>query len=134
MATQDSDDRSLGELLAELSADVKAVARDQVALARAEIGAVARVAARDAAIMALGSIVGLIGFGMLCAAAVAGLEPLIAPLWARLLIMAGVYLAGGGTVAAMFVRRLQNDVSSGLERTRDETAKTVETVKEALNA
>ncbi len=134
MATEDSNDRPLSELIADLSADMKAVARDQVALARAELGTVAKLAARDAALIALGGVVALIGFGMLCVAAVVALEPLIAPLWARLLIMAGVYLAGGGLVASAYVSKLQHDVSSGLERTREETAKTVETVKEALNA
>ena len=107
---------------------------ETIALTRAEISVVARTAVRDGAAAALGGIVALIGLAMLCVAAVDALGPVIAPLWARLLLMAAVYLAVGGGVALLFVRKLREDVASGLEQTRTETEKTSEAVEEALNA
>ncbi len=134
MPTADTDNQRLGELVRQLTTDFKAITRDELALARAEARTVARTAARDAAVVALAGAVALIGLGMLCVAAVDGLAAVIAPLWLRLLLMAAVYLIVGGLLARLFIGRVRTDVSKGLERTRKETVKTAEAVKEAFNA
>ena len=104
----------MGELLHRISDDVKTIARDEVELARHELERTAKVAAADAAVILLGGIVALIGLGLLCVVAVVALEPLIDPLWLRLLIMAVVYMAAGGTVAGAFAKRLKRDATPDL--------------------
>lgn len=97
------------ELLHRITDDVKIIAHDEVELVRGELQQTARHAAVDAAAVLIGAIVALIGLGMLCVVVVAALAPVIPPLWARLLIMAGVYLVLGGAIAGGFVSKLKKD-------------------------
>jgi hypothetical protein len=69
---------------------------------------------------------------MLCVAAVAGLEGVIHPLWARLLIMAVLYLAAGGVIAGIFAKRLGRDIKPDLSVPAHEAKATVAGVKSAL--
>jgi hypothetical protein len=60
----------------------------------------------DIAVTLLGSIVSLIGLGLLCVAVVVALAPVIPALWLRLVITAVAYLVVGCAVAAGFARKL----------------------------
>lgn len=124
----------VGELLHRITDDVKTIARDEVELARIELEHTAKSAAADAAIVLLGGIVALIGLGLLCTVAVVALEPLIEPLWLRLLIMSIVYLALGGSVAGVFAKKLGHDVKPDLDLPRREAQQTVDAVKHGLQA
>jgi hypothetical protein len=121
----------VGGLIRDIADDVKTIAKDEVELAKIEVSRGVRAAALDAAAIVLAGVVALIGLGMLCVAAVVALEPVIAPLWLRLVIMAVIYLAAGGSVAGVFVKRLRDDVPR-LEHTRTEAARTVKTIREEL--
>jgi fatty acid desaturase len=119
----------IGDLLRGIADDVKALARDEASLVKLELSRSAKRAAGDAAAVLLAGLVALIGLGMLCTAAVVALEPVMPSLTARLLLMALVYLAAGGVVAAVFARRLKHDASPDLTRSRHEARRTVSTVK-----
>ncbi len=123
---------SVGGLVHRITDDVKTIARDEIELAKNELAHVARTAATESAIIVLGGIVALIGFGMLCMAAVAALIGVIPPLWARLLIMAAVYLVAGGIVAGVFVKRLKTDIKPDLAVPAHEAKSTITGVKETL--
>ncbi len=124
----------VGELLHRITDDVKTIARDEVELARMEIERTAKSAAADAAIVLLGGIVALIGLGLLCVVAVVALEPLIEPLWLRLLLMSIVYLLAGGSVAGAFAKKLGHDIKPDLDLPKREAQQTVDAVKAGLRA
>jgi hypothetical protein len=119
--------------LRRITDDVKVIARDEVALARAELARGLRIAATDAAILVLGGLVALIGFGLLCVSLVAAIEPAVSPLWLRLLLVAVLYLVIGGVAAILFARRLKGDLPPDLTRTRIEARRTAETVQEEIH-
>ena len=122
----------VSDLLRGIADDVKAIFKDEAALAREELGRTAKVVGADAAAIVLAGIVALIGFGFLCTAAVVALEPLIDSLAIRLVLMAVVYLALGGGVAAYFAKKLQRDVAPTLRRTAHEAKHTITVLKEEL--
>jgi hypothetical protein len=122
----------IGELIHRITDDVKTIAKDQIELAKDELQSTAKSAAMDSAAIVLGGIVALIGFGMLCVAAVAALAGVIPPLWARLLIMAAVYLVAGGAIAGVFVKRLKSDIKPDLTVPAYQTKQAMTSVKEAL--
>jgi hypothetical protein len=97
----------IGELLHRITDDVKTIATDEVELVRAELSTNIRIAVMEVAVIVLGAVVVLIGFGLLCTVAVVALEPVIPSLALRLLLMSGVYLLIGGVLAAVFARKLK---------------------------
>ena len=103
-------DRSTRDLIHRITDDVKTIAHDEVALVRAEVTRVAKTAAVEAAVISFGGLVALIGFAMLCVAAVVALEPIVTSLALRLVIMAAVYGLLGGALAVAFGLRLRRDI------------------------
>ncbi|MDB4961984.1 MAG: hypothetical protein JWP01_1983 [Myxococcales bacterium] len=124
----------VGDLLHRITDDVKTIAKNEVELARIEIENTAKSAAADAAVILLGGIVALIGLGLLCVVVVVALAPVIPQLWLRLLIMAVVYLALGGTVAGVFAKKLQKDIKPNLDLPAREAQQTVAAIKDGLSA
>src|SRR5512143_1819674 len=115
----------VGDLLHRITDDVKMIARDEVELAKQEIGHTAKLAAGEAAIVLLGGIVALSGFAMLCCAAVVALAPVISSLALRLVLMAFIYLIGGGVVAGVFAKKLGHDVKPDLAVPAYEARRTI---------
>lgn len=106
----------IGELLHDISADVRTLAKDEVELARGEISRTATTAATEAAVILLGALVAMIGLGLLCTVVVVALEPILPPLWLRMLIMAVIYVAAGAGLVIGFQRRLRRDAAAGFHR------------------
>lgn len=123
----------IGELLQQITDDLKTIARDEVELVKLEFVHTAKAAAADFAFVLLGGIVSLIGLGLLCMVAVVALEPAIPPLWLRMLILAAVYLAAGGGMAAVFARRLKRDAAPDLDAPLGHAKRTVESVRQGLH-
>ena len=130
--SEDNETR-FGGLIHRITDDVKTIARDEIELAKQDFAHSARHAATESGAIVLGGIVALIGFGMLCTAAVAALVSVIPPLWARLLIMAVIYLAAGGAIAAVFAKRLKQDIKPDMTVPAYEAKRTVAGVKESLS-
>jgi hypothetical protein len=123
----------VGDLLHRITDDVKVIAKNEVELAKTELGHTARVAAGEAAVVVLGGIVALIGFAMLCTAAVVALAPVIPSLALRLVLMAFIYLIGGGVVAGVFAKKLGHDAKPDLAVPAYEAKRTIAGAKETLS-
>jgi hypothetical protein len=86
----------VGELLQEIGRDVKTIASHEIELVKNKLSQHVGQAIAKAAVAWLGATVALIGLAMLCVVAVVALEPLLPPLWLRLLVMALVYPSSEG--------------------------------------
>ena len=95
------DDRSLGELFGDLARELTTLLRQEVALARTELGQTATRVGRDLGLLAVGGAVAYAGFLALIAALIIGLGQLGLEWWLAALIV-GLVVAGAG---ALFVRR-----------------------------
>jgi hypothetical protein len=124
----------VGDLLHRITDDIKVIAKDELELVKGEMQHTAKTAAFEAAVIVLGGIVALIGLGMLCAAAVAGLEPVIPSLALRLLLMAAIYIVIGGVVAGSFAKRLSKDIKPDTTVAGYEAKRTFEGVKSTLTS
>lgn len=124
----------VGELVHRITNDVKTIASDELELAKIELGRSFKSAAADGAMVILGGIVALIGFAMLCVAAVDALGAVIEPLWARLLMMSALYLVAGGIITRGFVKKLAHDTKPDMSLPIYEAKATVDNIKEGLDA
>ena len=114
--------KSLGELFADLSAQISALVRQEVALAKTEItGKVAGLAV-GAAFFVAAALMGLGAFFVLLAAAIAALS-LVLPIWAAALIVAVVLLIVAGIAAFIGLGKIK-------KATPPLPEKTIETLKE----
>jgi hypothetical protein len=117
-----TDDRSLGELLAELSRETSVLVRKEVELATTEMSAKLKTAGTHAAVVAAGGALAHAGLLVLLAAIVIGLADLGVPAWLSALIVAlAVMLAG-------YV--LVNQGLTKMRRTSLTPVQTMETLKE----
>jgi hypothetical protein len=119
---QNSPDRSLGDLFSDLSRDITTLVRQEINLARTELGQTASKVGRDIGFLAVGGLVIYAGFLGILAAIVIILGTIGLPWWLSALIV-GLIVAG---VGYLLVRR-------GLDALKKENfapQKTVETLKE----
>jgi hypothetical protein len=122
----------VGDLIHRITDDIKVLAKDELELLKGEVQHTAKTAAFEASVIVLGGIVALIGLGMLCAAAVAGLEPAIPSLALRLLLMAAIYIVVGGVVAGGVAKKLGKDIKPDTTVMSYEAKRTIEGVKHQL--
>jgi len=130
--TTENGRRPIGELLHDIGEDVKTIASDEVELARNELANRIRAGLTEVAIMVIGALVAVIGFAFLCVVTVVAVEPVIHSLALRLLIMAMLYLVGGGMLAGEFAKRLRKDAVPDLTPVVREAKETVAAVEEGL--
>jgi len=117
-----SDDRSLGQMFADLSRETRTLIQQELQLAKTELGDKARRAGRGAAFVVGGGLVAYGGVLALVAAAILGLIALGMPAWASALV-GGIVIAGAGYLL----------IHSGLAAFRVDEMKpkeTIETLKE----
>jgi putative superfamily III holin-X len=124
-----SDGSRVASALRHIADDLKIIASDELELGHNKLAQHFQHTISRASMVLLGGIVALIGLGMLCMVVVAALAPVM-PLWLRLLVMAIVYMAIGGGLAAYFGARLKKtgikpDLSLPMQELRD-TAHAVE--------
>jgi hypothetical protein len=96
---QRDDDRSLSDLLAQLSQDMRTLLRQEVEIAQTEVAQKAYQAGKHVGVLALGSTLGYSGFLVLLAAMVMVLRKGGLPWWGAA-VLVGVVVAGGGVVLA----------------------------------
>jgi hypothetical protein len=116
-----ADNRSLGELFADLSRESSTLLKQEMALAKAELSRKASEAGRQAAMLAVGGLVAYAGFLTLIAFVVLALSEALDP-WISALLVGAVVTAIGGFL-----------VMSGIERLKRMSAapdQTVQTLKE----
>ncbi|MDB5081144.1 MAG: hypothetical protein JWP00_3068 [Chloroflexi bacterium] len=119
---QNSPERSLGDLFADLSREIITLVRQEITLARTELGQTASKVGRDIGFLAVGGLVIYAGFLAILAALVIILGTIGLPWWLSALIV-GLIVAG---VGYFLVRR-------GLDNLKKENfapQKTIESLKE----
>lgn len=117
-----ADERSLGDLFAELSRETGVLIRKEVELASTELSGKLKVAGTQAGIVAAGGALAHAGLLVLLAAIVIGLTELGMPAWlAALLVALAVMVAGYALV---------NQGLSKMRRTSFTPVQTMETLKE----
>jgi hypothetical protein len=118
---QQREERSLGDLFAELARETSTLVRQEVALAKTEMTQKATEVGRDAGMIGAGGAVAYAGFLVLLAAITLGLGQLM-PLWISALIV-------GLVVAVVGYLLLQRGLSA-LKRAQLAPRETIETLKE----
>ena len=99
--TQESSaERSVPELVKEITAQSAALARKELELAEAEMVSKGKRVGLGAGMFGGAGLLGLFGLGALTVAAILGLA-IVLPGWASALIVAGVYLGLAGIIAFM---------------------------------
>src|SRR5215207_11463629 len=124
MATSADDlgERPIGELLKQLSEETTTLVKQELDLAKAEMAQKGKQAGRGAGFIGGGAMFGLGAFGLLSAALVALLATAIDHVWLSALIVAAVYGAVAGALAAQGKDKLQEATPPAPQ--------TVETLKE----
>jgi hypothetical protein len=119
--------KSLGALFSELAQDTGTLVRKEVELAKVEMTAKARAAGRDAARVAAGGAIAMLGVMALLAALILALGTLI-PLWVSALLVGAVVTAAGGVLAVQGIRAFK-----GIDAAPRQTMQTLEENKRWLS-
>ncbi len=99
--------RSLGELFSELAQETGTLVRKEVELAKVEMTAKAKVAGRDAALVAGGGAIAAMGALALIGALILALGTII-PLWASALIVGLMVSITGGVLVVLGIRAFRD--------------------------
>jgi hypothetical protein len=103
---QVTNQRPLGELFGELAQSTGTLVRKEVELVGVEMARKAKVAGRDAAFVASGGILAMLGAMTLLVALIVGLAAFV-PLWASALLIGLLLTVAGGVLAALGIRALK---------------------------
>jgi uncharacterized membrane protein YqjE len=119
--------RSLGELFSELAQETGTLVRKEVELAKVELTAKAKIAGRDAALVAVGGSIVALGAMALIAALILVLGTFL-PLWASALIVGLMVTILGGVLVALGIKAFQ-----GLDMAPRQTIQTLQEDKRWLS-
>lgn len=126
-------ERTLGQLVADASSDVSSIIKGEIALAKLEIKSDVSKGGKGAAMLAAAGVFALFMLGFLLSALAWGLHALGLPVWASMLIVAGVLLLIT-LVLALMGKSALSKVKGKPERTIDNAQKTVAAIKPATKA
>lgn len=124
------EEQTAGQLMSRLSEDVSRLVRDELALARMEIGDKAKDAGIGAGMVGAAGILALYGGGVLIATAIIALA-LVLPAWLAALVVGGVLLAAAGVAAVIGKGRVSRATPPLPERTVDSVKADVDAVRHA---
>jgi uncharacterized membrane protein YqjE len=124
-------DASVGQLVEQLSAQISALVRDEMALATAEMKRKGAQAGIGIGIGGAGAVVALLGLGALVAAAILGLAVVLAA-WLSALIIGVVLLVVAGVISAAGITQVRNSAPPVPEKAVRSTKQDIETVKESV--
>jgi uncharacterized membrane protein YqjE len=125
-------DASVGQLVEQLSAQISALVRDEMALATAEMKRKGAQAGIGIGIGGAGAVVALLGLGALVAAAILGLATVLAA-WLAALIIGVVLLVVAGVISAAGITQVRNSAPPVPEKAVQSTKQDIETVKESVH-
>jgi hypothetical protein len=124
------DQRSLGELFSELANETRQLIRQEVALARTEIGEKTAIVGRNVAFAATGALVLLLGLLPLIAALIIALGHKIGYANASLII--GAILAAGGAALIVKAKNALRRVTLAPVQTTEQVKETTKWAKEQI--
>jgi uncharacterized membrane protein YqjE len=124
-------DASVGQLVEQLSAQISALVRDEMALATAEMKRKGAQAGIGLGIGGAGAVMALLGLGALVAAAILGLAVVLAA-WLSALIIGVVLLVVAGVISAAGITQVRNSAPPVPEKAVRSTKQDIETVKESV--
>jgi uncharacterized membrane protein YqjE len=128
-AAGDQYDRSVGELVHLLTAQVSTLVRKEVELAKAELSQKGKVIGIGGGMIGAAGLVAVLGLGALTAAAILALSQLIDEGWAAALIVGAAYLAAAGALALVGRRRIQEAAPLVPEQASESVKEDVEWIK-----
>lgn len=123
------EDLSTGELMHQVSAEVSALVRDEIALATAEVKRKGKLAGLGAGLSGAGGLLALYALGALVVAAGLGLAEAVDG-WLAALIVGVVLLAMAGLLAMTGIGKIKSATPPVPEEAVKSTQRDVETVKE----
>ena len=116
------DEPQLGELVRQLAQDSATLVRQEVALAKAELRENVKGVMRDAAMVAVGGVVALLGVLLLVAFMALLVGDALDEYWLGALIVGVIFLVTGGLLTRKFLSSLKHDCLA--------PEQTIETLKE----
>ncbi|UFP94234.1 phage holin family protein [Gloeobacter morelensis] len=119
---QRQSEANLGLLMGQLVSQVEQLLSAHLRLARQELAADGKQFATQSGGIVIGGILAVLGVAFVGLALIRGLEIWLAP-WLAALIVAALFLGGGGLIALSSVQRLGKIDQLG--RTREETQETI---------
>lgn len=129
--TPDPADKSVGDLVRNLSEDLSRLVRDEIRLAQAEVGEKAKKAGIGIGAFGGAGVVALYGLGVLIAAAVLGLAAAV-PAWLAALIVAVVLFVVAAIAALVGRKKLQEAAPPVPTRAIETTKADVAEIKESI--
>jgi len=124
----DTTERTLGQLVADATHDISSIVRNEIALAKAEIGADAKRAGIGAAMFIVAGVFAFLGMILLLIAAAYGLVAAGLAPWLAFLIVAGVLLLTGAGLA-VFGKSALSKVKGKPERAIKNAQDTIAAIK-----
>jgi hypothetical protein len=121
----------VSDLLKHVGDDLKTIATTELELTRNKMSEYLDRTIMRASVIIIGAFIALIGLAMLCVVAVLALQPVIAALWLRLLLMSVVYILVGGGAAFVYARRVAK--GPDIENEVDEVGQTFDAIKNGLS-
>lgn len=94
-----TEERTIGQLVADATRDISDLVRHEIALAKAELAGDVKAAGLGAGLLAGAAFVGVVAFVLLCVAGAQGLVAAGLPAWAAYLIVVGVLLVLAAVLA-----------------------------------
>ena len=119
---ENGSDRPVGDLVKDATEQAQTLVRQEIELAKAELGEKGKKAGIGAGMFGGAGLFGLFAFGALTAAAIAAVD-LLVPFWAAALIVAAIY----GAIAGVLALTGKNKVQAATPPVPEQT---VENVKE----
>jgi uncharacterized membrane protein YqjE len=123
---------SVGELIEQLSAQISALVRDEMALATAELKRKGAQAGIGVGIGGVGAVLALLGLGVLSAAAVLGLATVL-PAWLAAVIIGVILLVVAGIVSALGITQVRHSAPPVPEQAVQNTKRDIQTLKESVH-
>ncbi|MGB9281313.1 MAG: phage holin family protein [Pseudonocardiaceae bacterium] len=124
-------DASVSQLVEQMSAQISALIRDEMALATAEMKRKGAKAGIGIGIGGVGAVAALLGLAALVAAAILGLALALA-WWLSALIIGVVLLVVAGALSAAGLTQVRNSAPPVPEKAVRSTKQDIETVKESV--
>jgi len=128
MTTEENSQRSLRELIDQLSADARGLVRAEVSLARAELEEKARRLAFGGALVGAAAVLGLVALGAVAATAIIALSNVVST-WLAALIVTVVVAVLAGILLLVGVKLLRRGVPPAPTESVDQMKEDVSWVK-----